>query len=175
MLSACYDLDGGDNSASDTPSAAEAIYSGTWWVNDKQSLDADVKVRSDAFFFNRMPYEDILALLFPGKKITGVSSEGYVVPFEMKAYTDRTYLYAINPTGWEFVADIDGKECSVGIMFSPVYNVNTGSWGSYSRQNGVFTLFLRATSLTCSGVYGPDAGAVPVDIKLKFTSATPKK
>lgn len=174
-LSACTDAGSDINGMPSNDAGVEATYSGTWWVNDKQSQTTDVMVHGAAFFFSQMPYKDILTQLLPGKTVGEIEDEGYVVPFVVKAYNDRTYLYILQPTEWNFSATIDGKKCGVGIIFSPIYNVDNGSWGSYSRQTGVFTLFLRAASFKCTGLSDSDADAAPVDLRLKFTSTTPKK
>lgn len=174
-VSACDDVGIDDIVMADMPSGIEADYSGTWWVNDKQSLSTTMTVHNWAFFFGQMPYKDILVQLFPGKKIEEIEDQGYVVPFAMNAHNDRTYLYVVQPTEWNFTAKIEGQPCSVSINFSQVYNVDIGSWGSYSRQTGVFTLFLRAISYKITGLSEFDADVSPINLKLKFTSTTPKK
>lgn len=174
-VAACTDLENnGDNMSSNISGSAE-LYEGTWWVNEKQSREATVEVNNAAFFFKEMPYDGIIAQLFPDSKVTSVSGTGYVVPFTFKAYTDRSYLYVVQPEEWQFAANIDGNDCIVHITFNPIYNVNSGSWGSYSRQNGVFTLFLRAVSYKVYGIPGSGGEDIPTDLRLKFTSSTPKK
>lgn len=174
-VSACADLDDGENGSSNDISGPAVLYEGTWWVNETPAGDAVATVSNDAFFFKEMPYDGIMAQLFPDSKVTNVSGEGYVVPFTLKAYTDRSYLYVVQPTEWRFFANIDGNDCNINITFNPIYDVNSGSWGTYSRQNGVFTLFLRAVSYKIYGLPNSEGEDIPVDLRLKFASAKPKQ
>ena len=145
-------------------------YYGQWTVNGESGTQSKVKVGDNAFVFDNMPFAGIAKCLFPNQPTVVENPSGYIVPYTGMAYTDRTVVYTLTPSNWTFEAIVGGTLKHIDISFMSAYNGTNGSWGTLSRQSGVYTIVLWATAATVTDTVTGQKTSHDISVKIQFTT-----
>ncbi len=163
--------DSGDGMQLEYSSLAQsADYYGQWTINGESGTPSKVKVTDNAFIFSDMPFVGIAKCLFPDQPATIENPSGYIVPCADIAYTDRTIIYTLAPNNWAFEAAVGGAHKHVDVSFQSAYDGSNGSWGTLSRQSGVYTVVLWATAATVTDADTGQKTSHNISVKIQFTT-----
>lgn len=125
-------------------------YTGKWQVGSSTAPNSTILKCAKYFQLSKVPCDEILAQLYPGKTITdarcNMGSE--LLLFDSMSPSGKSILYSLKPTTWTLMASVDGESHKVQLAISPISEgSNELSWGSLSKT-GVLTIILHATSAT---------------------------
>lgn len=169
-FAACSPDADGDTQPTFSSSPQAADYYGLWTINGENETQSKVKVSDNAFAFDNMPFAGIAKCLFPNQSATIENQSGYIVPCTGVAYTDRTVVYTLTPNNWTFEAVVGGARKLVDISFQSAYDGSNGSWGTLSRQSGVYTVVLWATTATVTDADSGQKTSQNISVKIQFTT-----
>lgn len=141
-------------------------YTGKWQVGSSTAPNSTILKCAKYFQLSKVPCDEILAQLYPGKTITdarcNMGSE--LLLFDSMSPSGKSILYSLKPTTWTLMASVDGESHKVQLAISPISEgSNELSWGSLSKT-GVLTIILHATSATID-----DDTTRPLSLTLTFT------
>lgn len=141
-------------------------YTGKWQVGSSTAPESTILKCAKYFQLSKVPCDEILAQLYPGKTITdarcNMGSE--LLLFDSMSPSGKSILYSLKPTTWTLMASVDGESHKVQLAISPISEgSNELSWGSLSKT-GVLTIILHATSATID-----DDTTRPLSLTLTFT------
>lgn len=169
-FAACSPNSDGDVETVYSSPSQSVDYYGQWTVNGENYTQSKVKVTDNAFVFDDMPFAGIAKCMFPNQTTVIENPPGYIVPCTNIAYTDRTVIYTLTPSNWTFEAVVGGVPKRVDISFLSAYDGSNGSWGTLSRQSGVYTVFLSATAATVTDIDSGQKTSHDISVKLQFTT-----
>lgn len=141
-------------------------YTGKWQVGSSTAPNSTILKCAKYFQLSKVPCDEILAQLYPGKTITDARCNmgAELLLFDSMSPSGKSILYSLKPTTWTLMASVDGESHKVQLAISPISEgSNELSWGSLSKT-GVLTIILHATSATID-----DTTTRPLSLTLTFT------
>lgn len=141
------------------------LYNGKWDIGGKSIDRVQMNELGSSFVFGTIPALHIAKTIFAGHTIDGISTSQQSLDYESVRQSDGTYIYAIEPTVWQFEAVVDGKCHNVKLTLGQSdSSTDRQSWGKYAPKSRVLTVFLHFTTYTID-----NATPTPLQMKLTYT------